>query len=66
MIIERKRREAETRRYRFDRCCVTSARFEWTVNRCLVVTAGHEAKSMRGNPIGLSDPEVIEIVTHSL
>jgi hypothetical protein len=38
----------------------------WSINPCLVVTAAHKARSMRGKPIELSDEEVSEIMTRSL
>jgi hypothetical protein len=50
MIIEGKRREAELRV-----SASTAARLpngslrKWSINRCLVVTTAHKARSMRGN-----------------
>jgi hypothetical protein len=50
MIIEGKRREAE-----LGVSASTAARLpngslrKWSINRCLVVTTAHKARSMRGN-----------------
>jgi hypothetical protein len=61
IIIEDKRREAELGISLRPLLVSQTARFEGSINRCLVVTAAHKARSMLGKPIELSD-EVSEIV----